>query len=67
MPDNKKIEFQDLEVKAAFEIPTEVTADFQVRLPSLQWSGMFSEITLPVAQQLVKEKYNHIRIIPQKK
>lgn len=56
-----KLEFTDPEVKKNFEMTSEISKDFQIRVPILQWYGNFSEITVPVAEQLIKEKYNHIR------
>ncbi len=61
------ITFVDPEVKAGYEIPTPIEKDFQVRVPSKQWHGQFSAITKEIAEELVKQGYNHLRAIPAKK
>ncbi len=56
------LQFSNPDVAKKFEVPAEFDKDFEIRVPALQWSGKFSEITPEVAEQLIKEKYN--RIIP---
>lgn len=55
------LKMQNPEVEKDYEINPELDKDFQIRVPQKQWSGMFTEITPEIAEQLVKEKYNHIK------
>ena len=57
MPEFK---FNDPDVADGFE-PVYDGPDFKIRTPMLQWGGNFSDITVEVAEQLIKEKYNRIR------
>jgi hypothetical protein len=57
---NAPFQFEDPAVAEKYE-PVDVDKNFQIRVPSLQWHGQFSEITTAVAEQLIKEKYNRIR------
>jgi hypothetical protein len=59
-------EFKHPDVAANYE-PLETPADFKLRVPQLQWPargsvGWFSDITPEVAEQLIKEGYNRIRL-----
>jgi hypothetical protein len=58
------LEFQDPEVKKGFEMTSPIEKDFKIRIPQLQWDGYFSQLTPQGAEQLIKEKYNHIRRKP---
>jgi len=57
-------QFKHPEVAKKYQ-PVEVPADFKIRVPQANWpangdQGWFSEITLEVADQLIKEKYNRL-------
>lgn len=60
------IEFKDPEVKKNYEMTSAIEQDFQIRVPQKKWFGNFSEITSEIAEQLVKEKYNHVKKKAQK-
>jgi hypothetical protein len=60
------IEFQDPEVKKNYDMTSTIEKDFQIRVPQKDWSGNFSAITTEIAEQLITEKYNHIKKKQQK-
>lgn len=59
-PVKEPIKFTNAEV--ADKYITNAKNDFQIRLPNLepQWHGMFSNITLEVAESLIEQGYNRI-------
>lgn len=60
--------FTDPEVAKNFELTSAIETDFQIVVPTAGWRGMFSAITMSIAEALVQQKYNHIKrvTIPKK-
>lgn len=54
-------EFTNPEVAEKY-IPVGVKKDFQARVPQKKWYGKFSTITPDVAEQLMKENYNRLKL-----
>jgi hypothetical protein len=59
-------EFTHPDVAENYEA-VDVAADFKIRVPQAHWPvrgdmGMFSTITPEVAEQLIKEGYNRIKV-----
>jgi hypothetical protein len=59
-------EFKHPDVAANYEA-VDTPRDFKIRVPQANWPkrgeiGMFSDITPEVAEQLIKEGYNRIKV-----
>lgn len=54
--------FTNAETDTKFEVTPDVETDFKIVNPTTRYSGFLSAITPDVAEQMIKEKVNYIKL-----